>query len=47
MVYRANVTARLLGPDNINVNAICPGVTVTDMSRRNAETPSGPLARSG
>jgi NAD(P)-dependent dehydrogenase (short-subunit alcohol dehydrogenase family) len=37
VIALTRVAAQLLGPDNINVNAICPGATQTDMSRRTAE----------
>ncbi|MBI3328587.1 MAG: glucose 1-dehydrogenase [Nitrospinae bacterium] len=34
VITLTRLAAQLLGPDNINVNAICPGVTRTDMSQR-------------
>jgi NAD(P)-dependent dehydrogenase (short-subunit alcohol dehydrogenase family) len=34
VIALTTVAAQLLGPDNINVNAICPGVTRTDMFQR-------------
>lgn len=34
VIALTRVAAQLLGPDNINVNAICPGVTRTDMFQR-------------
>jgi NAD(P)-dependent dehydrogenase (short-subunit alcohol dehydrogenase family) len=34
VIALTKVAAQLLGPDNINVNAICPGVTRTDMFQR-------------
>ena len=37
VIALTRVAAQLLGPDNINVNAICPGATQTEMSRRTAE----------
>lgn len=36
VIALTHVAAQLLGPDNINVNAICPGATRTDMSQRTA-----------
>ncbi len=36
VIALTRVAAQLLGPDNINVNAICPGATQTDMSRHTA-----------
>jgi NAD(P)-dependent dehydrogenase (short-subunit alcohol dehydrogenase family) len=38
VIALTKVAAQLLGPDNINVNAICPGVTRTDMFQRLATT---------
>jgi 3-oxoacyl-[acyl-carrier protein] reductase len=37
VIALTKVAAQLLGPDNINVNAICPGVTRTDMFQRLAQ----------
>jgi NAD(P)-dependent dehydrogenase (short-subunit alcohol dehydrogenase family) len=34
VIALTKVAAQLLGPDNINVNAICPGVTRTEMFQR-------------
>jgi NAD(P)-dependent dehydrogenase (short-subunit alcohol dehydrogenase family) len=34
VIALTKVAAQLLGPDNINVNAICPGITRTDMFQR-------------
>jgi NAD(P)-dependent dehydrogenase (short-subunit alcohol dehydrogenase family) len=34
VIALTKVAAQLLGPDNVNVNAICPGVTRTDMFQR-------------
>ena len=37
MINYTQTLAELLGPHNINVNAVCPGIVYTDAWRRNAE----------
>ena len=37
LINYTQTTAELLGPDNINVNAVCPGIVYTDAWKSNAE----------
>ncbi len=37
LINYTQTLADLLGPDNINVNAVCPGIVYTDAWRHNAE----------
>jgi NAD(P)-dependent dehydrogenase (short-subunit alcohol dehydrogenase family) len=37
VIALTRIAAQLLGPSNVNVNAICPGATVTEMSKRTAQ----------